>query len=293
VARSAPAFAAGAAAVWLARAGGRVEVADRVRALGSTRESVVPTPIRDRLDAALRAADVGLDARAAVQVWLLAAAAAGCLAAGLDVAFVPIATMAVLAGGPVALHLARHRGARRTAAELPVVLERIASELRTGGTVADALVSVATRAAGPTRLALADDLERVTRRCALGARLDAALAAWADERPDAGVRSAAGALAVAASTGGRAADALDGLAASLRDRAETAAEARALSAQARLSAIVVGCLPVGYLVGCAVLDPRQVHVLVHTAFGGVCLVIGLVLEALAAIWIRVLLREEA
>jgi tight adherence protein B len=104
---------------------------------------------------------------------------------------------------------------------------------------------------------------------------------------------AAGALAVAATTGGRAAAALDGLAASLRDRREIAAEARALSAQARLSAVVVGCLPVGYLVGCALFDPRQVRVLVHTGFGAVCLVVGLALEALAAVWIRVLLREEA
>ena len=87
--------------------------------------------------------------------------------------------------------------------------------------------------------------------------------------------------------------ALDGLAASLRDRSEIAAEGRALSAQARMSAVVVGSLPVGYLVGAAFFDPRQVHVLTDSPFGLLCLLAGLILEALAALWIRALLRQDA
>ena len=55
-----------------------------------------------------------------------------------------------------------------------------------------------------------------------------------------GVDASAGALALCASVGGRSADALDGLATSLRDRLAVGAEARALSSQARMSAMVVG-----------------------------------------------------
>ncbi|HEX4490775.1 MAG TPA: type II secretion system F family protein [Acidimicrobiia bacterium] len=288
---TAPAFAA-LSTLWLARRARRADVVDRARALRAT-GSRLPARLREVLDGALRAADVELDAPAALQLWLLGIVAAGCLAAGLDIALAPIAMVAVLVGAPVSLYGARHRGERRAADELPVVLELVASELRTGGTVGDSLASVTGRPVGGRRLALAPDVERVVRRCELGAPVDEALAAWAAERADAGVRSAAGALAVAATTGGRAAAALDGLAASLRDRREIAAEARALSAQARLSAVVVGCLPIGYLVGCALLDPRQVRVLLHTGFGALCLVIGLVLETLAVVWIRFILREEA
>ena len=55
----------------------------------------------------------------------------------------------------------------------------------------------------------------------------------------------------APTVGGPAADALDGLASSLRDRLSVVAEARALSAQARYSAWVIGLAPIGYLVSTA------------------------------------------
>ena len=73
---------------------------------------------------------------------------------------------------------------------------------------------------------------------------------------------------------------------SLRQRLDAAAEARALSSQARLSAVVVGAAPLGYLAFSSFVDRRAVGVLVGTGVGRVCLVVGLGLEALAALWIR-------
>jgi tight adherence protein B len=107
------------------------------------------------------------------------------------------------------------------------------------------------------------------------------------------VRAAAGAFAVASSLGGSAADAIDGLASSLRHRLDAVAEARALSSQARLSAMVVGAAPLGYLAFSSLVDPRSVGVLLGTGVGRVCLVVGLSLEGLAALWIRRILRSEA
>jgi tight adherence protein B len=270
----------------LARYARRAEATDRVRALG-TRSSRVPRAARARLEGALLAADVALDAGAAVQIWLLAALAAGCLAGGLDLAFAPVAVVVVLVGGPIGLYAARQRGVRRRTADLPVSLEVVAAELRTGGTVIGALAAL-----GHGDGSLAVEYARIDRRCALGSTLETALAAWAEERGEPAVNSAAGALVVAATTGGRAAEALDGLASSLRDRSEIAAEGRALSAQARMSAIVIGSLPVAYLGASAVLDPRQVQTLTGTGFGLACLGAGLTLETLGVLWIRRLLRQE-
>lgn len=287
----------GALLSWLlAHHARRVDATDRVRALGP-RRSWLPRGVTEPLEIALARADIALDGGAAVQVWLMAAIAAGCLAYGLDAVLAPVAIGAVLLLGPIALHGARHRGARRCAVQLPVALELVASELRTGGTVIGALESLGSRGIANGGGAqpfggLTAELARIARRCDLGAPLERALASWVAERSDPGVGSAAGALAVAASTGGRSAEALDGLASSLRDRTEIAAEARALSAQARLSAIVVGSLPIAYLAACALLDSRQVRVLTGTPFGLGCLVAGLVLEALAAVWIRALLSQE-
>jgi tight adherence protein B len=128
-------------------------------------------------------------------------------------------------------------------------------------------------------------------RTHLGLPLAEALADWPAGHDVPGVRAAAGALAVATTMGGRAAGAVDGLASSLRHRLDAVAEARSLSAQARMSAVVVGAAPVGYLAFSALVDPGAVTVLVDTGVGRVCLVVGLGLEALAALWIRRVLRS--
>src|SRR5262249_12781517 len=156
-------------------------------------------------------------------------------------------------------------------------LERVASELRSGGTIATA-IGAGGVADGP----LAADLARVDARVRLGATLSDALRAWTSERIVPGVDASAGALAMCASVGGASADALDGLASSLRDRLAVASEARALSAQARMSAIVVGGAPVAYIGWSAILDPHSLQVLLGTAVGRLCLAAGIALEMLGA-----------
>ena len=94
-----------------------------------------------------------------------------------------------------------------------------------------------------------------------------------------------------AAVGGASADALDGLASSLRDRLAVASEAQALSAQARMSAIVVSGAPVAYIGWSAIIDPHSLHVLVGSTVGRSCLVTGVALEALGAWWMRAIVRS--
>ncbi len=183
------------------------------------------------------------------------------------------AVLTIVAGGPIALHTMRHRRARAVTAAVPDTLERVAAELRAGGTVASAIAWLGVDG-GP----LTGDFARVQSRVELGAPIPAALASWAAERVAAGASSAAGALAVAHDVGGRAAEALDSLAASLRDRLAVVAEAHALSAQARYSALVVGLGPLVYLAFSIVMDRRAADALFGTAAGRMCALAGIALE---------------
>ncbi|MDQ1519078.1 MAG: tight adherence protein, partial [Actinomycetota bacterium] len=241
-----------------------------------------------RLADALTAADVRCDATVALQSWALAALVAAALGSVFSFVFGALAALGVIVGGPLGLRAARGRGRRRAAAAVPDALERCAMELRGGGTIATAIDALAAHE-GP----LAVDFAHVRDRFALGASLDDAIARWADERDAPGVRAAAGALALGASVGGACADALDGLAASLRARLAVMAEARALSAQARLSAMVVGAAPVGYLAWSALVDPGPLASLVGSMAGRVCLLLAVTLEALAVVWMLRVLREES
>jgi len=181
----------------------------------------------------------------------------------------------------------RRRRVTEVEAALPDLLERVAGELRAGAAPPAALRA----AAGGTDLpvALRADLARVVARVERDG-LGPAVGAWAEERPVPAVAAVAAALDVAVGAGGPAAPALEGLAAGLRDRQDALAEVAALSAQARLSAVVVGSAPVASLGLSLLCDRRVAATLVATGRGRACLLSGVALEALAAVWMARILR---
>jgi tight adherence protein B len=236
----------------------------------------------------LERALVDIPADHVLQLWLLTAVVVGVLGVALSVHLAIMGVLAVIAGGPVVLHCFRHRRGRAVTAAVPGMLERAAAELRAGGTIATCIGGIANDA-GP----LAADFARVQARVDLGASIPQALGAWARERSGHGVSSTAGALAVAHDAGGRSAEALESLARSLRERLAVVAEAHALSAQARYSALVIGIGPLAYLAFSATVDRRAIGSLVGTAAGRTCALAGIILEIVGALWMRRILAAGA
>jgi tight adherence protein B len=273
------------ATVGLALAARRAPVLDRARRLRARSRLRLPTHARDHLAVALARADVDLTPDDAVRLWLLATVVGAGLAAAVSLIAAALVGLGLLVGAPAALWWARGRADGRVVQALPATLERVSAALRAGATVGESLDDLAS-GPGP----LAPDLRRVTARARLGVGLGDALARWADERPLPGVQAVTGALALAVGIGGACASALEGLAESLRAREAARQEAHALSAQARMSAIVVGSAPIAYLTFVSLTDPGSVDALVGTDAGRICLLVGVTLEVLAALWMRALLR---
>jgi tight adherence protein B len=277
----------GLSARFLVRAARRAEVGEQVRRLSAGSKWRLPPRVRARLARALEDAAIALEPEAACELWLATVLAVAIPATALAPTLGLLGALAALIGGPVALHLARDRARRRLVAGLPAALEQVAAGLRGGATVGEALGAVAD-SGGP----LAPDLGRVRARSALGPGLVGALASWSHERALVPVRAACGALAVASSVGGPAAGAIEGLAGSLRDRASAVAEARALSAQARVSAIVVGAAPLAYLAFSVIADPESLGVLIDTGAGRVCLALGLTFEVVGVFAMRRIVQAD-
>ncbi|MEN3315507.1 MAG: tight adherence protein [Acidimicrobiaceae bacterium] len=239
------------------------------------------------LPAALVAADVGIDAPTVWKLWC------GGVVVSVTVVFVmagpALAVAALVAGvaGPaVALRSRRGRGDARVEAALPGALEAVARALRTGASLRQAVGEAASRTPGP----LGHELERVSTQTDRGAPLVAALEALAERRPLPGVRLAVAALCLGAETGGAQARSVDGVAATLRDRLGLLAEVRALSSQARISALVISLAPLGFGAFAAATDPRTSTFLFHTAAGFVLLAAGGLLDALGWVWMNRLSR---
>ncbi len=271
--------------VGMARAASNVEPQSRVRALRPATR-LLPTRFRSVVAVHLVRAELDLDPEAAVRWWAVGVGVTVWFAVVLAPTLVLPALAAGVAAGPVVLALRTGRADRAARSALPGVLDHVVAHLRAGGTVHEAIQALASRP-GP----LVTDFRRLAARLSLGSSIDAALERWGNERPVAGVRATAGALAMVLAVGGSAASPLEGLATSLRDDEAAASEAKALSAQSRLSAIVVGVGPLAYLVFSTATDPTSARVLISTPAGVVCLAAGLTLEVLAALWMRALLKD--
>lgn len=186
----------------------------------------------------------------------------------------------------LALRSRRGHGAARVEAALPVALEAMARALRSGASMRQAVTEAATATPGP----LAGELRLVGAQAARGASLLSALEALAERQPLPGVRLAVAALCLGVETGGAQARAVDGVASTLRDRLVVAAEVRALSAQARLSALVIGLAPLGFGAFAAATDPRTAAFVFHTVPGLLLLSVGLTLDGVGWLWMRRLCR---
>lgn len=236
----------------------------------------------------LMAAGVAADPSSVWRGWLLAGAVVTGLAALTGGPALPaVAAVAAVAGPPVALSACSGRGDRLLEAALPEALEAVARSLRSGASLRQAVEE-----AGAAPGSVGHDLRAVAREVAAGVPLATALDGWGRRRPLPGVRLAVSALGLGAETGGAHARALDGVAATLRARAGVAGEVRALSAQARLSAVVIVLAPLGFSALAAATDERTAGFFV-TPLGLACLAAGLALDALAALWMHRLSRVDS
>jgi tight adherence protein B len=183
--------------------------------------------------------------------------------------------------------LTRHRRRRQRDAQLPDALDRLAAALRAGQAPGPALVAVAAEVPDP----LGTELQSIARRLTGGVSLADALDAWAT-RPTASddVRLAAATITLGAGAGGAVARAVDGVAATLRERGELAAEVRALATQARSSAAVLAVAPIGFSALVAMVEPAIVAFLLTTPVGLGCLAVGGALQAFGAAWMARIVR---
>ena len=246
----------------------------------------------DRAAATLLAADIGGDPRALVVRWMVASAVVALLAVG---RWGPTGVIIALAGsvGAAAAVVGWRRGrsGQRYAAALPVVLEACAGRLRAGASLTEALASAAGDATGSSMLDA--DLAALARRVDHGQPFAAAVEEWAGGRVVPGLGLVAAALVLGAEAGGARAQALDGVAATLRDRRAVAAEVDALSSQARASAVVMMGAPVAFAALGLLSDPEVSAFLLRTPAGLGCLAVGLALDALAGIWMLRIARSAA
>lgn len=181
----------------------------------------------------------------------------------------PLALLAVLAA----------RRARQFAAQIPDVLKLLASSLRAGFSLLQGLDAILYQIKEP----MASELRRAFAATRVGAPIEDALEGVAQRVGSRDFAWAVTAIRIQREVGGNLAEILDTVAGTMTERERLRKEVRTLTAEGRLSALIVGALPFG-LGGMIFVINRPYITQLFSSFSGQVALLGGFLLEMAGVW---------
>lgn len=236
------------------------------------------------LNAALERAGINLrpgEFAVLVVCGMLAGAALGMLLGGIIVAVVLAALTGI--GARLWLTVAGNRRTDAFGEQLSDTLQLLAGSLRAGYGLMQAIDSVSREADEPT----ADEFRRVLMEVRLGRDLGSALDAMAARVGSEDFQWVVQAINIHREVGGDLAEVLDTVAGTIREREQIRRQVKALSAEGRLSAIVLLALPFGLGFIIWLTNPTYLAELTQGgALGWGMIATGFVLMGIGAVWLK-------
>lgn len=244
-------------------------------------EKLLPSP--EKLRRLYEQADLQLDFSKFLAIDA-ALAVLGGLICWVFLAAIWIPVGAILLGSIPFLFLSHLKNARikRCMFDLPEAVELMGRALRAGHGLASGLHLVSQEMKGP----LADEFGRVFEEQNLGIPMETALRGLADRVPVMDVRFLVTAIVIQRVTGGDLAEVLDKIGKLVRQRFELFGHVKALTAEGRLSGIVLLALPPSLLGFLVATNYAYVEPLFNTPMGTKLLGVTAVLQVVGAISIR-------
>ncbi|MGN6415510.1 type II secretion system F family protein [Flexivirga sp.] len=185
----------------------------------------------------------------------------------------------------------RFKASRRTAAfekQLPQVLTLVATSLRSGFGLPQALEAVSRDAAEPA----AKELSRALAQVQIGSDLSDALDDVSTRMGTESLHMAVMAIRIQRQVGGNLAETLDTTAHTLREREALRGQVAALSAEGRLSAAILIALPICLFLYMTFVNYDYIKLLWTTGIGVVMLIGTCVLMVIGTIWMRKTVQIE-
>lgn len=240
---------------------------------------------RERLDSAglrKQPGDYLLFAGAAAFV----AAVIGFLLGGLVPAFLLLVMTAV--GLLLLLQVLVSRRRRKFAEQVPDALQMLAGGLRAGHSLLRAVDAAAEENESPMK----EELSRVVNETRIGRDLGESLADVARRTANEDFASITRAIEIHREVGGDLAQVLDNVGETIRDRTQLRGQVKALSAEGRMSALVLMALPIVMFFGLTLFNPLYSKVFLTTFPGFLMIVTAVVLLAAGGFWLSRLIKPK-
>ena len=165
-------------------------------------------------------------------------------------------------------------------------VQLLAGGLRAGHGLSRTVAAVASEADAP----MGDELARVVNETRLGRPLPQALTMAAQRMRSEDFEWVSQAVAINAETGGNLADVLDQVGRTIRERNQIRREVRSLSAEGRLSGLILIALPFFVFLALGFLQPGYVSVFFTSILGMIALVVAGLLLIIGIFWISAVVK---
>ena len=158
--------------------------------------------------------------------------------------------------------------------QLVDTLRTISSSLRGGLSIEQAIENIAENAPSPTR----EEFQQVVNDLELGRSLDESLQALKDRINDKDMDLIITVIFIQRQIGGNLTEILDNIAETIEDRIKLKQEIKALTSQGRLSAIIMGSVPLFMFFILSLINESYLNALFETDIGAIMLLIAIMLD---------------
>ncbi len=174
------------------------------------------------------------------------------------------------------------RRKRAFADQLDSTLQMMASSLRAGYSLLQAIQAMGVEADSPTK----EEFSRVLNETRVGRSLNESLLDVSLRMNSEDFKWIGQAIAINREVGGNLADVLDGVARTIRERNQLHRQVAALASEGKLSAVILMALPFGVVAFLSISNPGYLNRLFTTAIGWIIIGAAVVMLTVGGIWLR-------
>ena len=183
---------------------------------------------------------------------------------------------------PVLVENARKKKVALFNKQLGEALLIMSNSLRAGYTFQQSMESISKDMQPP----ISEEFQIVVREIDMGASLETALKHMVDRTKNDDVKILVSAVLISSQVGANLADVLDNISGTIKGRLEMKDQIQVLTAQVRISGVIVGVIPLALFLILMIINPTYIRSFIETPIGIGMLMIGVVMEVLGFVVIN-------
>lgn len=182
----------------------------------------------------------------------------------------------------------KRRRSQKLNDQLPDALGAISNSLRSGLSFIQSMNIALKEMDAP----ISEEFARVIRDNTLGKPLDEALKDLAERNENEDVDMLVTAIMIQRQVGGNLSEVLDVITGTIRERMRIKGEVNTLTAQGKMSAMVIGFLPVGIAFAISAMNPDYINVLIDKPLGNILIGVAVMMELIGAFLLTRIIKIE-